>query len=98
VDTVETFDSQNLLAFDTLEDRTGWTVDGQVFPENGVDGNQENKIRLSRSELQNLSPGDYYFRIIPRVDQFWAQIDVPAEGQVYVGTTVDVSGTVIIVS
>lgn len=49
------------------------------------------------AELSQLSIGDYYYRITPKVDQFYAVITNPTDGQVFIGTLVDISGNVVIV-
>lgn len=94
VDTAESFDSPALLEFDSSLDTAGWQADGGVFPEQGVDGQTEARITFSNAALQSLPAGDYFYRILPVVNQFYPQIDTPADGQVYIGDQVFISGTI----
>jgi len=95
VDTVETFDSANLESFDTDDSTTDWQEDDSAFPEIGTDGTSQSKIELSNSTLTNL-PDDttFYYQIVPKVDQFYAVVDSPSNNQVFIGTSVTISGTV----
>ncbi len=98
IDKVSTFDSEDLMEFDTAEDQTNWTVDGGSYPEEGIDGQTEfNIIYDDPSILANFSEGPLYFELITKLDQFYPVITEPAMGQVYQGTQVDIEGTISIV-
>lgn len=90
----EEFTSPDVMVFDTSLDKTGWTADGAIFPEAGVDGLNQFRIGLNHGDLAGLTIGEWYYRITPIVSQFMAVVSNPVDGQVFVDTVVDVSGTI----
>ncbi|MCF7840074.1 MAG: hypothetical protein K9N22_04785, partial [Candidatus Marinimicrobia bacterium] len=90
----EDFSGPELKVFDTSLDNTGWTVDGNPFPDEGIDGLNQFRIGLNQVELAGLTTGDWYYRITPIVSQFQAAITDPINGQVFLDTVIDVSGTI----
>jgi len=94
VDSQETFDTPDYQSFNTGIDRTGWSADGEAFPEEGVDGAAVHKILLADPGLSALELGNWYFRVTPIVSQFRAEVLSPSSGQVFIGTTIEVSGSI----
>ncbi|MBO8183341.1 MAG: hypothetical protein H0Z28_11220 [Archaeoglobus sp.] len=81
---------------DTQEDTTGWECDGGAFPIDGVVGTEEHIISFSSDAIANLPEGNYYIRIIPVVSNFLPQITEPQDGQVYIGTEINITGNIIV--
>ena len=90
----EDFTGSGLKVFETSIDRTGWAADGVQFPEEGIDGLNQSRIGLTHAELTGLTIGDWYYRVTPIVNQFQSIIINPANGQVFLDTVIDVSGTI----
>lgn len=94
IDRVESFDSLDCQVYDTALDRTGWTADGEVFPESGLDALIKHRVALSHPSLESVGLGNWVYRISPVVSQFESNISSPVEGQVFLDTTIDVAGTI----
>jgi len=99
VDITESFDSSFYLSFHSYLDQTGWSIDGASFPAPGVDGigmaTGDRMVSFTHNDLSNLSSGtQYYYRVVPILDQFLPFVDNISDGQVIIGTLVDISGTV----
>lgn len=64
VDTVNTFNSDDLKTYDSKDSQIGWTYDGGSFPSNGaLCGSTIHDIGYSNSELTNLAEGTYFVKI-----------------------------------
>ncbi len=100
VDTVDTFDSQNLVSFSSFDDQTGWqyVLNGAwtALPSEGLSGLQFWKFKFEDASLTALTGGDYYFRITPVLSQIQVHISSIADGQVFQTTTIPVNGSVVI--
>lgn len=96
IDTVDTFDSPDLRTFSTREAPLEWLCDGGAFPEEGVLTTASHIIEYNSGVLGNLSVDDYHYRITADFDQFYPVITYPADGQVFVGETIDVTGKIMV--
>ncbi len=98
VDTVDTFDSQELIMFNSYDDQTGWKYDvngvwTNLIPE-GLSGLSYWKFKFEDASLTALTGGDYYFRITPILSQIKVHFNSIADGQVFQTTTIPVNGYV----
>lgn len=94
VDSDESFSTGNYLKYDSSADQANWTCDGVPLTGDGVDGTTTHRVGLIVSEIENLSLGDWFYRITPIVSQFQAEITSPVNGQVFLDTTIEVNGHV----
>lgn len=95
VDVSPNFDSNALLQYSSAETQEGWTYGGYAFPESGIEGNVKQLVKHINAELANLSEDIiYYYRVTPIVNQFLPVISNPIEGQVLIGTSLTIEGTV----
>lgn len=95
LDRVASFDSPERMIFDTRFNTEGWFVGKTAFPEGGIDGLVEKQIRFSLPEVAGLGLGDWFYRVKPIVDQFRVVMNTPTDGQVFQGTEITVSGSVV---
>lgn len=96
IDKVDTFNSPDLHVLSTRDAPLEWLCDGGAFPEEGVPSTGNHIIEFNTALLGGFSEGDYHYRITADFDQFYPIITYPADGQVFVGETIDVTGKVII--
>ncbi len=96
VDTVDTFDSGDYLVFNSRDDQTGWGFSGGAFPSEGVDGQLSNRVTFVDASLGAMTQTNIFYRITPIVDQVLVSFDSPTEGQVFVSTSIPVSGSVVV--
>ncbi|MDZ7795520.1 MAG: hypothetical protein U5N56_00040 [Candidatus Marinimicrobia bacterium] len=97
IDKVGTFDSPDLQVLSTRDTPLEWLCDGGAFPEEGVESSSNHIIEFNSSLLGSLTEDEYYYRITADFDQFYPVITYPADGQVFIGETIDVTGHVIII-
>jgi hypothetical protein len=96
IDKVNTFDSQDLRVLSTREAPLEWLCDGGAFPDEGVPSTGNHIIEFNTALLGALIEDEYYYRITADFDQFYPVITYPADGQVFIGETIDVVGHVVI--
>lgn len=92
IDTVDTFDSEDLQVLSTRLNPLEWLCDGAAFPDEGVTSDQDHIIQYNAALLGDLTEGEYHFRITADFDQFYPVITYPVNGQVFISETIDVVG------